>query len=177
MRCLSLLPLLLLPACGSEPTYPPPTNAEAKAAYVRAIRADLIEAPPKYTVEGPANLEAGDSPNEAGRKVGSVLLAESERSARLEARKSIASLTKVTVGECTWGSIEPDDIKPHGRDRVEGKVEDGYSCAYEVFHNTDTRGPVSASGTGFFFHRDGSYDFAGSEEGSFAPVRGNTTAR
>src|SRR5687767_6345301 len=114
MRCLSLLPLLLLAACGSEPAYPPPTNGEAKAAYVRAIHADLIEAPPKHAIDGPANLEPGDSPNEAGRKVGSVLLAESERNARLEARKRIASLTKVTVGECAWGSIDPGDVERHG---------------------------------------------------------------
>jgi hypothetical protein len=102
--------------------------------------------------------------------VGRVLLAESERSARLEAQKTIASLSRVSVGACAWGPIDPDDVKPSGRARVEGAVRDGYRCAYEVFHNTQTRGRVSAKGTGFFFHRAGSYDFAASEEANFAPV-------
>lgn len=170
MRALNLPPLVLLAACGSDPAYPPPTNEEARAAYVRAIRADLIDAPPERRIESPTRLEPGDSPEEAGRKVGSVLLAESEQTSRLEAPRRIAGLSKISVGECSWGSIDPDDIKPHGRERVEGKVSDGYSCDYEVFHNSDVRGLVSAKGTGFFFHRDGSYDFAGSEVSSFERV-------
>lgn len=172
MRSRYLLPALFLAGCGSDPAYPPPTDAEARAAYARSIQADLIDSPPRHTAEGVSGPQPGDTPTEAGRKVGTIMLSESERSARLDAPRLLASLDKVTVGNCSWGSIDPDDIKPHGRARVEGKVEDGYTCEYEVFHDTETRGPVSAKGTAYFFHRDGSYDFAGVEVDSFEPVEG-----
>ena len=172
MRPLTVLPLLLVAGCGSDPAYPPPTDAEARAAYARAIQADLIDSPPRHTAEGVSGPEPGDTPAEAGHKVGTILLTESERTARLDAPRLLASLDKVTVGNCSWGSIDPIDIKSHGRARVEGQVEDGYTCDYEVFHDTETRGPVSAKGTAYFFHRDGSYDFAGVEVESFAPVEG-----
>ena len=164
----AIVPLLWLTACGSDPAYPPPTDSEALAAYARAIRADLIDSPPEHSADGPTRLEPGDSPDEAGRKVGSALLQESERTARLDAPRILASLSAVTVGECEWDSIDPDEIRPHGRTRVEGKIADGYRCSYQVIHDTAARGRVSASGTGYFFQRDGSYDFAGVEEDSFA---------
>jgi hypothetical protein len=177
MRSLSPVAFLFLAGCGADPAYPPPVDIEARAAYIRAIRADLIESPPRHTVEGPTNLAPGDTPGAAGRKVGSVWLTEGERNARLDAQRRIASLMRIVVGECSWGSVDPDDVRPTGRDRVEGKVDAGYSCEYEVFHNTATRGQVSAKGRGFFFQRDGSFDFAGSEEGTFESARAATTPR
>jgi hypothetical protein len=172
-RSLFLLPLLLLAGCGSDPAYPPPTADEAKAAYARAIRADLIDSPPQRTFAGPAAIVPGDTPRSALAKTGGVLNQEAELGDRAIAPGRLASLDKVTVGECAWGSIDPATVRPYGRGRVEGQVGEGFSCDFEVFHDTDTRGLVSARGTGFFFHREGSYDFAGSKmHTSFQPASG-----
>ena len=166
---LPALAALLLAACASEPAYPPPTEDEARAAYVRAIRADWIESPPPQPPEGPTAVVPGDAPAEAGRKVGSVLEYESEMNTRAAAPGRIQRFDTIALGECEWSGIDADDIQPAGRGRVEG-IGEGYRCAYEVFFDTPTRGRVSAEGAGYFFQRDGSYDFGEIEQATFEPV-------
>lgn len=163
------LAALLAGACASEPTYAPPTEDEARAAYVRAIRADWIDSPPPRPPEGRTSIAPGDTPSEAGRIVGSVMEYESEMNTRATARSSLESFDRLALGECEWGGIDADDIQPAGRGRVEG-IGDGYRCAYEVFHDTATRGLVSAEGAGYFFQRDGGYDFGEVEQATFEPV-------
>ena len=167
-RILILLPLLAT-ACSSEPMYAPPTNSEAQSAYIRAIRADLIESPPRHPAETPAAADA-ERPDQYAARMGRSFAAEAENSSRSNARSRIQSLDRVNVGDCSWGSIDSDDVRPGGRQRVEGAATEGYSCSYEVFHNSPVRGPVSARGTGYFFHREGSYDFGSVEEASFEEV-------
>ena len=160
------LAALLVTACASEPAFAPPTEDEARAAYIRAIRADLIDTPAQRTPAESSAIIPGDTPAEAGRKAGGVLSSEAERNDRAMAQRNIESLGRITLGECEWAAIDPDDIRPYGRERVEG-VAQGYRCEYEVFHNTEQRGLVSARGTGYFFHRDGSYDFGQIEQATF----------
>src|SRR5688572_13055637 len=151
----ALLAALFVTACASEPAYAPPTDDEARTAYVRAIRADLIDTPARRTPAGSTAIVPGDSPAEAGGKAAGVLSSEAERNDRAMAQRNIDSLQRLTLGDCEWASVDADDIRPYGRERAEG-VAKGYRCDYEVFHNTEQRGLVSASGTGYFFHRDGS---------------------
>lgn len=162
---------LLAAGCASEPAYPPPTGDEAREAYVRAIRADWIDRPAPQPPQGETALVPGDSPDEAGRKVFGVLDYESEMNTRAMAPGLIASLDKVVLGQCEWGGLDAADVKHFARHRIEGAVSEGYGCDYRVFHQTESRGLVSAAGEGYFFHRDGSYDFAKVDEESFEEVR------
>ena len=159
----------LAAACAPEPAYAPPTDEEAAAAVARAVRADLIDAPPRRTVSGPTAIEPGDTPSSAGRKAGGVLGQEAERSDRLAAASRIASLRWVRVSDCRWGRVDAGAVRPYGRDRAEG-VGRGWRCAYEEAHDTPTRGLVSAKGQGYFFHREDAYDFGGIEAGSYERV-------
>lgn len=163
------LAALLVAACASEPAYAPPTDDEARAAYVRAIRADWIESPPPQPPEGPTAVVPGDTPTEAGRKVGSVMEYESEMNTRAAAPGRIQRFDRIALGECGWAGIDADDIQAAGRGRVEG-IGEGYRCAYEVFFDTPTRGRVSAEGAGYFFQREGSYDFGEIEQATFEEV-------
>ena len=164
------LALLLVTACTSEPSYPPPTPDEARAAYVGAIRADWIDSPPPQPPQGPTAIVPGDTPASAGRKAASVLDYESDMNSRAIARTSLESFAKLALGTCEWTSIDASDVKLPARDRVEGVADHGYLCAYEVSHDTATRGRVSAKGSGYFFHHEGSYDFAKIEEANFEPA-------
>jgi hypothetical protein len=167
--CLMPMTALLAACGGSEPACPPPTDDEARAAYVRAIRADFIDSPQRHEQVDPgalANGSAADVPETMGKSFN----AESENSARLNAQQRIDSLGKVTVGECSWGGIDSGNVVPQSRRRIEGRVENGYTCDYEVFHHTPTRGLVSARGSGAFYQRDGRYEFAGIEEANFKEV-------
>ena len=167
--CAALV-ISLVTACTSEPTYPPPTADEARAAYVGAIRADWVESPPPQPPQGPTAIVPGDTPGSAGRKAATVLDYESDMNSRAIARGQLQSFAKLVLGECEWTGIDPSDVDLPARDRVEGIADDGYLCGYEVFHDTASRGRVSAKGSGYFFHHEGSYDFARIEEANFEPV-------
>ena len=166
----TLLATLIVGACASEPAYPPPTAGEARQAFVRALRADRIETPLPQPPRQPTAIVPGDTPGEAGRKAASVLEYESEVNSRAIAHVLLASLTSLTLGDCRWTAIDADDVKRVSRPRLDG-IAEGYRCAYEAFHHSQERGRVSAEGAGYFFQRDGRYDFAEIEQATFEPVK------
>lgn len=173
----SLLPALaalLLAACAaaSKATYPPPGDEEAGAAYLHALTADWIESPAPEPPEAASAVGPGDTSGEAGRKVVGTMAYASEMETRAITQRKVGTLRKVTVHDCDWTSVDGKKVKAHSSKRVEAEATDGYRCAYEVFHETGSRGLVSAKGTGYFYMHEGGWDFAEIDEARFAPVQG-----
>jgi hypothetical protein len=166
------LAALLLAGCGaaSKPTHPAPTEEEATLAYAHAISADWIDSPPPEPPEGPTAVAPGDTPGEAGRKVGSTMAYASDMETRAMAPGLIESLRKVTVGDCEWTAVDAAKVKAYSAHRVEAEATDGYLCAYEVFHDTKARGLVSAKGSGYFYRHEESWDFAQIDQANFEPA-------
>lgn len=169
------LAALLLAACGpaSKPTHPAPTEEEATLAYAHAISADWIDSPPPEAPEGSSAPEPGDTPGEAGRKVGGAMAYASDMETRAMAPRLIESLRKVTVADCEWTAVNAAKVEAYATHRVEAEATDGYLCNYEVFHDVKARGPVSAKGKGYFYRHEDVWDFGQIEQASFEPVAGD----
>jgi hypothetical protein len=159
----------LVGACASEPGYAPPTETEARGAYVRALRADWVDSPPPQRPSQPTAIGPGDAPADAAGKAARALAYESAVESRAIARSQLSSLASLRLGACNWSDIDAGEVKPVAGARLAGVVE-GYRCAYRVVHDSAQRGRVGAEGTGYFFQRAGTYDFAEIDQAAFEPV-------
>jgi hypothetical protein len=163
---------MVLSACTSDPAYAPPTNDEAKSAVIAGIHADLIDGPIHNKMPDNPAVGPGDDPISGMKKVGGSMASLSELNDRADAQSDIDSLLKIEIGVCDWGSVDPDNLQAYGKERlIQGKISEAYTCTYEMYSDTSTRGQVSAKGRGYFYKASGGYFHADIERSSWEEVR------
>jgi hypothetical protein len=159
----------LLTGCQmfGPPPYAPPTNVDARDAVIAGIRADLIDAPPPALEEVEITRTTVNVPMAMFKQTGNMLEHQAELQDRLSAPREIDSLRAVQIGDCRWQAVDPGDIKPYGRERVKGKVDRGYLCAYDIYHETEKGGRVRAHARGYFYKDGNRFLHAGIEMSKF----------
>jgi hypothetical protein len=140
-------------ACSASnpgtPGFVAPGDAQAKAAYLAAFKADALgEDTNAYLKDVPEHLRE-------------THLGMMEPGEREVAKDIFRSITNVKVIGCQWSPLDNREIEPRSRPRTEGKFTAGHLCDISVHVTNEVRGPLAASTRGFFFMDGGQLAFAG----------------
>ena len=144
-----LLLVLVLTACSSlaDPDYPPPSETDAKIAYIagRLALADMLEGRPIAQVS--------KFPNEAIRKVvdTKTLITEFQIEGGILALRKNAGTDQVTVSDCKWQEIDPDEVDKSTRPMIGDEPPGAYFCQAEVYVTQNYGIKARASTSGYFF--------------------------
>lgn len=142
-----------LGACSASsagaPGFLAPDDAQAKQAYMAAMREDLLIS------ESGAHLK--DVPNHL-RATHEAMKDPNEREV---VQRILGSITKVKVVGCQWSPVDRRAIDGRSKLRTEGRFTAGYLCDLNVHLTNPERGPLSAPARGFFYQEGGALAFAG----------------
>ena len=134
---------------AGSPGFLAPDDAQAKQAYLTAMRTDLL---------GPgANAYLEDVPQRF-RSTHEAMLGPNEQEV---AQRILRSITKVKVAGCQWSPVDERAIEPRSKPRAQGKLTAGYLCDLSVHLTSQQRGALSARARGFFYQDGGQLVFAG----------------
>ncbi|MFT4027022.1 MAG: hypothetical protein QM676_09505 [Novosphingobium sp.] len=138
--------------------YAPPTEAEAKAAFVREMKSYLLR---PSSVEKPSATLLDAAVPEVAMAKGAYYAFDSYRDAqdRNTVRGKISSLQRVEVSNCEWETVRWAKVDDQAEARMAG-IHFGHFCKCREFHRIASGDMVSRTGSGYFFRDEQGFQFA-----------------
>lgn len=151
-RFSALAASFLLASCAAPPpSYPPPTDADARAAYRASIDQRIASWKPSGTA-APAPSGFIDTPGEYAATVESTVRFAQDVTTLAVLRANLANLVAVRVAGCEWGSLDLGEVSDAEQPTFTVEAEHAYRCKVESFHRAaDGAGVLAYQRNGFLF--------------------------
>jgi hypothetical protein len=159
IRLPGLLASLLLASCAAPPPgYPPPTDADAEAAYRAGIEQRIASWKPTGSGLSPPS-GAIDTPGEYAATVDSTVRFAQDVTTLAVLRSNLAAIVTVRVKGCEWDALDIDEVPEAQRPDFSVEAEHGYRCKVESFHRAEGGGILAYDRTGFLFREGGAFSW------------------
>jgi len=157
LRGIAFFSLLLLAACSQPPdppTYRPPSNDDAEAAFKDAFRADVLDHPYKLG-EQPPDINASNYQDFQDYN--------DKKLANDNAIEAFGAFRWMDLGQCDWERYTLDDIPEGAKARITTDPKAAYHCSFKLHYqiNPPYGDPKTVATEGFFFKYEGNYTYAG----------------